>query len=61
VRKSYLLKKKEKPYHIDYIFASNSFINNLKSCSVGKYNDWIKLSDHMPILSSFWLHYLIYI
>ena len=49
----YLLKKKEKAYHIDYIFTSQSLANNLESCYVGKYNDWIALSDHMPVCAEF--------
>jgi endonuclease/exonuclease/phosphatase family metal-dependent hydrolase len=49
----FLLKKKEKAYHIDYIFTSKNFINNVESCFIGKYNDWISLSDHMPILTIF--------
>ena len=49
----FLLKNKEKKYHIDYIFTSLDFINNLESCVIGKYNDWIKLSDHMPVTAEF--------
>jgi exonuclease III len=49
----YLLKKKEKAYHIDYIFASESLISNIESCSVGKHKDWITLSDHMPVFAEF--------
>jgi hypothetical protein len=49
----FLLKKKEKPYHIDYIFASKNFINNIESCFVGKYKDWISLSDHMPVFAEY--------
>jgi exodeoxyribonuclease III len=44
------LKKKEKTYHIDYAFASKNFINNMESCVVGKYKDWIALNDHMPVV-----------
>jgi exodeoxyribonuclease-3 len=49
----FLLKKKEKAYHIDYIFTSKNFINIIESCFIGKYKDWISLSDHMPILTEF--------
>lgn len=49
----FLLKKKEKAYHIDYIFTSQSFVENLKSCIIGRYQDWIALSDHMPIFAEF--------
>ena len=49
----FLLKNKEKAYHIDYIFTSQNFINNLDSCVIGKYKDWIALSDHMPVFAEF--------
>lgn len=49
----YLLKKKEKAYHIDYIFSSRNFISGIDSCFIGKYNDWIGLSDHMPVFAEF--------
>jgi len=49
----FLLKKKEKSYHIDYIFTSKNLISNLESCLVGKYKDWISLSDHMPVIAEF--------
>lgn len=49
----FLLKKKEKAYHIDYIFTSQCFIDNIKSYSIGKYKDWITLSDHMPIFAEY--------
>jgi exonuclease III len=49
----FLLKKKEKAYHIDYMFASKNLINNVESCFIGKYKDWIALSDHMPVFAEF--------
>ncbi|HQS04283.1 MAG TPA: hypothetical protein PLT16_01445 [Daejeonella sp.] len=49
----YLQRKKEKPYHIDYCFASQSFCEKLTSIKVGEYEDWIGLSDHMPIILTF--------
>ena len=40
-------KQESKKYHIDYLY-----LKSLKSSSVelGKYKDWIKLSDHVPIM-----------
>ena len=40
-------KQESKKYHIDYLY-----LKSLKSHSVelGKYDDWIKLSDHVPIM-----------
>ncbi|OEU42968.1 hypothetical protein BGV40_06545 [Methanosarcina sp. Ant1] len=49
----FLLKKKEKAYHIDYIFTSPNFINSIGSCFVGKYKDWIALSDHMSLFAEY--------
>ncbi len=47
----YFRKNQKTPYHIDYIFAPAGIVNNLKSFSVGKYEDWISLSDHMPLIA----------
>jgi exonuclease III len=47
----YFRKNRKTPYHIDYIFAPVNFINSGKSISVGKYEDWISLSDHMPLIT----------
>ena len=46
----YLLKNQEKPYHMDYCFASQSLITKKTKMEVGRYQDWIKLSDHMPVI-----------
>lgn len=43
----------DKPYHIDYCFASTHFVEKLQSVEIGNYEQWIKLSDHMPIIVSF--------
>ena len=44
----FLHRKFEKSYHIDYCFAPIEL--NIKEFELGKYDDWIKLSDHIPIL-----------
>lgn len=46
----YLLKKKTKPYHMDYCFASNELVHLTTKMEVGTYNQWIKWSDHMPLI-----------
>ena len=46
----YLTKKLEKPYHLDYCFATEDLIGKNTSIKVGKYDEWIELSDHMPII-----------
>jgi exodeoxyribonuclease-3 len=43
--------KQSKPYHIDYCFASSNF--DLQNVEIGTYSDWIKISDHTPIIISF--------
>lgn len=43
----------DKPYHIDYCFASMDLINKLESVEVGIYNDWTEYSDHKPLMVSF--------
>jgi exodeoxyribonuclease-3 len=39
-------------YHIDYIFGSQSIVEQAKSFQVGTFEDWIgtKLSDHVPLV-----------
>lgn len=39
----------DKPYHIDYCFASLNLINRLKDVEVGSYERWTKYSDHKPL------------
>jgi exodeoxyribonuclease-3 len=43
-------KKRDKSYHTDYIFSKKNTLENLKEFSVGQYDEWIKYSDHMPLL-----------
>lgn len=49
----YLQRKKEKPYHIDYCFASEDLYNKVKSFEIGSYENWITHSDHTPLIISF--------
>jgi len=49
----YMYRKIEKPYHIDYCFASEEIINCGFDFSIGEVDDWIELSDHMPITIEF--------
>lgn len=45
----FLQGKNEKPYHIDYIFGNNKLIDNTEKVEIGKYDEWIDYSDHMPL------------
>lgn len=49
----FLYRHLNKPYHLDYCFASIDFIQNLKKVEVGKHKDWCSYSDHIPLLASF--------
>lgn len=46
----YLTKNIKKPYHIDYCFASTELITEETTVQIGTYEDWIRLSDHMPLI-----------
>ena len=43
-------KKQSKPYFIDYIYYKEM---NLSKVYVGQYDEWISLSDHMPVIAEF--------
>ena len=45
----YLHRKLEKSYHIDYAFASSSLLPSA-NLEIGKFNEWISFSDHMPVI-----------
>ncbi|MDQ0871347.1 exodeoxyribonuclease-3 [Paenibacillus sp. V4I3] len=38
------------PYHIDYCFCSKTLLDNLKSIVIEKREEWIKSSDHVPLI-----------
>ena len=42
----YHTKKESKKYHIDYLYTKSL---DIKSVNIGKFDDWIKLSDHCPM------------
>lgn len=47
----YFQRKLTRPYHIDYIFGPQKFINKIINIEVGQFDNWIGFSDHMPIIS----------
>src|SRR6266498_6063764 len=49
----YMYRHKDKPYHIDYCFASEDIVNKLKSVEIGTYNFWRQYSDHVPLIVTF--------
>lgn len=51
----FMYRHQDKPYHIDYCFASADFIGKLTNVEVGLYNDWTHCSDHKPLSVTFHL------
>ena len=49
----YLYKHKDKPYHLDYCFASADIINQIESVEIGEYECWKQYSDHVPVIVTF--------
>jgi endonuclease/exonuclease/phosphatase family metal-dependent hydrolase len=47
----FMYHKQDKPYHVDYCFASTDF--RVTDMEIGNFDDWIKKSDHMPIITTF--------
>ncbi len=46
----FLHRKKEKPYHIDYIFGSKEFEKALQNFEIGEVDYWLEWSDHLPLI-----------
>lgn len=49
----YLYRHKDKPYHIDYCFASKKLLGCLTDVQVGDYETWKTHSDHVPVITTF--------
>jgi endonuclease/exonuclease/phosphatase family metal-dependent hydrolase len=45
----YLHRNITKQYHIDYAFIPNSLLADA-SLSVGNHDEWLEISDHMPLV-----------
>jgi exonuclease III len=43
------------PYHIDYIFVPTTWLENMVSFEIGKFEDWCApgFSDHAPLIAEF--------
>ena len=46
----FMHRKIEKPYHIDYCFASNQYVNQGAKIQLGNPEEWIDISDHIPLI-----------
>lgn len=49
----YLYRNKQKPYHLDYCFASDNLLDKGVSIKIGNYKNWIAHSDHAPLIVDF--------
>lgn len=49
----YLYRHADKPYHLDYCFASKDFIAQLKHVEMGTHEKWCDYSDHPPLIVDF--------
>lgn len=49
----YFYRHQDKPYHLDYCFASDVFMDVLENVEVGTYEKWKDYSDHKPIIVDF--------
>ena len=49
----FLHRKKEKSYHIDYIFGSQEFEKALQNFEIGEVDYWLEWSDHLPLICNF--------
>ena len=49
----YLYRHRDKPYHLDYCFASSDFADKLIDVQIGAYKDWARFSDHTPVIVTF--------
>lgn len=49
----FMHRKLERPYHIDFCFASNNLIDKMGYVEIGDYKSWTKHSDHSPLKVKF--------
>ena len=47
----FMYHRQNRPYHVDYCFASSD--RKVSNVEVGNFDEWIKKSDHMPIIVTF--------
>ncbi|MDB5200928.1 MAG: exonuclease [Ferruginibacter sp.] len=49
----HLYKHQDKPYHLDYCFASSDLVAKIQSVEIGDYDTWKTSSDHLPLSVTF--------
>ncbi len=45
----YFYHHKNRPFHIDYVFLPEQWASRIEKVEVGKYREWAKVSDHVPL------------
>lgn len=45
----FLQRNLNKPYHIDYCFASGNILDKVQNVEIGVFENWIAYSDHTPL------------
>lgn len=43
-------RKSKKPFHLDYCFIPRGWVSHVNAVQVGKFDDWRKFSDHVPLI-----------
>jgi exonuclease III len=49
----YLQRKRDKPYHIDYMFGAYWFQEKLNHIKIEQIDKWLAISDHLPLVADF--------
>ena len=49
----YLYRHQNKPYHLDYCFASADLADKIESVEIGGHTFWSQYSDHVPVMVTF--------
>lgn len=49
----YFRKERTRPFHLDFVFVSESILKRLSHFAIGAYDDWIEFSDHIPLYTVF--------
>jgi endonuclease/exonuclease/phosphatase family metal-dependent hydrolase len=46
----FFYRRRDRTFHLDYIFIPREWAVRLKAVEVGKFETWSKLSDHCPVV-----------
>ena len=49
----FMYRHHDKPYHLDYCFASSDFISRMTEVQIGTHEEWSHCSDHKPVVVEF--------